>query len=240
MTGQRSLADSLQWAGQGTELFARALAGVPVGELGAATDLPGWSRTHVVGHVAANASALRNLVTWARTGIETPMYSSSDQRAADIEAAASAQEEWLREQFTKTAAQLADDLDALTPAQWQTQIRTAQGRTVTAEEIPWMRSREVMIHAVDLGSGVVMTDLPEGFLLELIAEVVAKRSNGGDNPHVTVVADHHSWSIAGDGEDVVVGGSVADIAAYVIGRPWRALEVEASHISQPPVLPAWL
>lgn len=47
--------------------------------------LPGWSRAHVVAHVARNADALVNLLIWARTGIETPMYASGDQRAREIE-----------------------------------------------------------------------------------------------------------------------------------------------------------
>ena len=36
--------------------------------------LPGWTRAHVLTHIARNADGLVNLVTWARTGEETPMY----------------------------------------------------------------------------------------------------------------------------------------------------------------------
>src|SRR6266545_1394914 len=38
--------------------------------------LPGWTRAHVVTHLARNADAWVNLQTWARTGIEHPMYTS--------------------------------------------------------------------------------------------------------------------------------------------------------------------
>ena len=48
--------------------------------------LPGWSRGHVLTHLARNADAMVNLLTWARTGDETPMYPSREQRNADIEA----------------------------------------------------------------------------------------------------------------------------------------------------------
>src|SRR5512145_2600597 len=47
---------------------------------------PGWTRAHVLTHVARNADALTNLLTWASTGVETPMYESAEARAADIEA----------------------------------------------------------------------------------------------------------------------------------------------------------
>jgi hypothetical protein len=41
--------------------------------------LPGWTRAHV-GHLARNAEALTRLAHWARTGVETPMYTDGDQR----------------------------------------------------------------------------------------------------------------------------------------------------------------
>ncbi len=42
-------------------------------------------------HVARNADAMINLLTWARTGVPTPAYASDQQRDADIEAGAGAQ-----------------------------------------------------------------------------------------------------------------------------------------------------
>jgi maleylpyruvate isomerase len=43
-------------------------------------------------------------------------------------------------------------------------VITAQGLTRSASEIPWMRDREVFIHAVDLGAVTAFADLPAGFL----------------------------------------------------------------------------
>jgi len=50
--------------------------------------LPGWSRGHVLTHIARNADGLANLLRWAGTGRETPMYASAASRSADIEAGA--------------------------------------------------------------------------------------------------------------------------------------------------------
>src|SRR5256885_15091039 len=50
--------------------------------------LPGWTRGHVLTHVARNGDGLGNLLRWARTGTETPMYASREARRADIEAGA--------------------------------------------------------------------------------------------------------------------------------------------------------
>src|SRR5262245_1123799 len=46
--------------------------------------LPGWTRGHVLTHIARNADGLANLLGWARTGRETPMYASADSRRADL------------------------------------------------------------------------------------------------------------------------------------------------------------
>lgn len=59
---------------------------------------------------------------------------------------------------------------------WQAEVVTAQGRAVPAAETPWMRSREMLVHAVDLGTGLAFADLPDAFLAALradIADVVA-------------------------------------------------------------------
>src|ERR687890_258736 len=48
--------------------------------------LPGWTRGHVLAHLARNADALINLTVWARTGVPTPMYPSREVRSATIEA----------------------------------------------------------------------------------------------------------------------------------------------------------
>ena len=50
--------------------------------------LPGWTRGHVLTHLARNADALVGLVDGALTGVAAPMYPSVEARAADIEAGA--------------------------------------------------------------------------------------------------------------------------------------------------------
>ena len=73
---------------EGTTIFHAALDGLSDQALAAPTALAGWNGTHVVAHVAANADALVHLADRARTGVETPMYSSPGKRNADIETGA--------------------------------------------------------------------------------------------------------------------------------------------------------
>ena len=81
----RTLKESLAWSAEGTELCRKAIASLEEPAYAAPTLLAGWSRRHLVAHLAANAEAIGRLVSWARTGLETRMYSSPGQREADIE-----------------------------------------------------------------------------------------------------------------------------------------------------------
>lgn len=192
----RSLAEARRWMAEGTKLVLEAVVGLAEQEYDAPTLLPDWSRRQLVAHLAANADAVGNLVHWAATGEETPMYASPQERAAGIERGLSMTgaelDAWLR----RSADHLATSMDALTEAQWATRVVTAQGRTVSATETPWMRAREVCVHAVDLDRGVSFHDLPEDFLTALIEDIRTKR-----------------------GEVPSVDGPLAEQAAWLAGRP---------------------
>ncbi|MEU0834075.1 maleylpyruvate isomerase N-terminal domain-containing protein [Streptomyces sp. NPDC005969] len=193
----RTFADARAWARTGTELMLDAVAGLDETGFAAPSVLPEWTRGHLVAHIAANADALCNLVHWAATGEETPMYASAEERAAGIAKGPTLSADELRSWLTGSAHRLAQGLDGLTDEQWQHKVVTAQGRTVPATELPWMRAREVCVHAVDLGTDVVtFADLPKGFLTALVAEISAKRG-------LTELPD----------------GPLPEVTAWLAGRP---------------------
>ncbi len=195
----RDLATTLRFVAAGTRLCAHAIDGLDERTFGMPTALPGWTRKHLVAHLAGNAEALLRLLHWAGTGERTPMYTSPEQRNADIEAGARRSAAALTQWFTASSAELEAALTTLPEDAWTTEVVTAQGRTVPASEVPWMRSREVLVHAVDLGTGVSFADLPEAFLETLQAEIRAKRTAAGEQ-------------IPG------LAGSLADVTAYLAGR----------------------
>jgi maleylpyruvate isomerase len=211
----RDLDDALRWTAEGTKLCADALAGL---DLDHPSRLPGWTRRHLVAHLAANADALGNLVRWAATGTETPMYSSPDQRAHDIAVGALRSPEDLTRWLACASAALGDSMAALTADQWSATVRTAQGRVVPAREIPWLRAREVMVHAVDLDAELSFEDLPSAFLEALVVDVLVKR-----------------------GPDADVAGPLAGRAAYLTGRADAATAgVSALDGGPAPELGPWL
>ncbi|MET8354172.1 MULTISPECIES: maleylpyruvate isomerase family mycothiol-dependent enzyme [unclassified Micromonospora] len=168
------------WMDQGTRLFLSAVDGLSDDQFNGLTALPGWTRAHVVAHVHFNAEALRRLTRWARTGEEVRMYADPVQRADEIEGGALLPPAQLRELVHTSALALAADLDSLSHSSWSNEVVTAQGRTVPATEIPWMRTREVTVHAVDLRAGVGFADLPDDLNAMLAIDVVKKRSSSGE------------------------------------------------------------
>ncbi|MEU6099952.1 maleylpyruvate isomerase N-terminal domain-containing protein [Streptomyces flaveolus] len=192
----RTAADAREWARTGTELLLDAVAGLDEAGFRAPCVLPGWTRGHLVAHVAANADALGNLVHWAATGERTPMYASPEERAVGIAKGPALSAGELRSWPAASARRLTEGLGRLTDEQWHREVVTAQGRTVPATEIPWMRAREVCVHAVDLGTGITFADLPSGFLTALSDEIRAKRG-------LTVLPD----------------GPLPEVAAWLAGRP---------------------
>ena len=240
----RTLSDARRWVDQGTKLVADALAGLGEEDLAAPSSLPDWSRKHLLAHLAANAEAVGNLVHWAATGERTPMYSSPEQRNADIESGSRLAGSELVAWFGRSASALATAMDSLSSEAWEAEVVTAQGRTVPASETPWMRAREVMVHAVDLATGVTFDRLPSDFLVALCDDIVGKRSAAAGSPSagpalaVDSTATASRWDVAGVGEPVLVEGTLAAVSAYLSGRSTTDVTVPAAETV--PELPAWL
>src|SRR5450432_134893 len=79
---QRQLSDQIDAATQRLLGTARVIADP---DLRAPSLLPGWTRAHVLAHLARTADAMRNLLIGARTGQDRHAYVSAEAREADIE-----------------------------------------------------------------------------------------------------------------------------------------------------------
>ncbi|MBO0848980.1 MAG: maleylpyruvate isomerase family mycothiol-dependent enzyme [Pseudonocardia sp.] len=238
-----ALADALRWMREGTTIFVGAVDRLSDDELRAPSALPGWTRAHVVGHIARNAEALGRLATWARTGVETPMYTSREQRDADIEASALLPVSRLRVELVDTALALATAFDTMSQADWQAAVRSAQGREIPASQVPWLRVREVWLHAVDLDSGTRVRDLPEGMLDALLDDVCGAMSGRPECPAAVLEPtdrDDRSWRLgpSDDATAVTVRGGAAELAGWLVGRCGGA-SLRASE-GAVPEMPRWL
>ena len=237
---RRTLDQTLAWTRVGTDLVLGQLTALSARQWDEPSLLPGWRRRELAAHLAANADAIGNLVHWAATGVETPMYASPQARAEGIADGARRSPEELIGWTRASAEALAAAMTALTAAAWSHPVLTAQGRTVPASETPWMRAREVLVHAVDLGCGVGFSGLPADFLLALGDDVCGKRglnwTANADTLHGSP-ANLEVPSGAGDSSERI-HGPLADVAAYLTGRPHGEL---ATASGDPlPDLPPWL
>jgi maleylpyruvate isomerase len=216
--------------------LVRTVDSLDTGELGGPSLLPGWSRAHVVAHLALNAEGLAGVLDAAARGEQQPMYASPESRDADIEELANAEVSALRERFMaathlfgRVAAQVADD-------RWKGRFeRTPGGPTFSVATVPLMRLREVEIHHADLGADYTAADWPEAFDVVLI-ESMTRRPY--PRPFRVLARDlARTWDF-GDGEPVAnVTGDAASLAWWLTGRGAGAdLTVDQDRL---PEVPAW-
>ena len=225
---------TLGWWADGERLFGTALGRLTDEEFDGPTLLPGWARRQVLAHVARNADALVNLLTWARTGVETPMYPSPEAREAGIAEAAALPPAELRAEVLAGTERLATAVRGLPEEAWSAEVRTAQGRTVPASEVPWMRCREVWVHAVDLDAGVEFDDLPDELLAALVDDVTGMWQRRGEMPDVVLASGGRTW---GSGS-VRLTGPLPALAGWVTGRAGPdGLSTDGAPV---PAAPAWL
>jgi maleylpyruvate isomerase len=241
-----ALAQSIEWMDPGTARVLECAERLSDAEVLEPSALPGWTRAHVLSHLARNADALVNLLTWARTGVETPMYTSADQRASDIEAGAGRAPAEIRADLRDAVARFDSAVRDLPDAAWSAPIRTRAGRAIDAAEVPWMRVREVWVHVVDLDAGVSFADVPVGLLDALIEDAAASFSARPACPAARLVATDRTtgaaavWTLGSPTDDAPeVSGATSALAAWLLGRDaGRGLAVAPAGAR--PELPPWL
>ncbi len=222
-----------------TDRLLQTVAGLQDADLRAPSLLPGWTRGHVLTHIARNADALGNVVRSAVSGQTIPMYASAQARDDDIEAGAGRSPADLEADIESSAERLlalladvpADRLDVLVP--------TGRGFDLAVHDVPWMRLREVGYHHVDLGSGFAFADLPEEILRRGLQECPPRLAGAAPGAAVSArfaQGDDLALTI-GDGA-VPVHGSAADVLAWLTGRSPGTGLTTAGDVPLPS-LPSW-
>jgi maleylpyruvate isomerase len=219
-----------------TSRYLDALDGLTDEDMRAPSLLPDWSRGHVVTHLARNADGLRNLLVWARTGVETPQYPSWEQREADIASGAGRSVTDLIRDSHEAADRFATEAAQLRAEDWEAPVRTLKSPSpFAARHVLRSRCIEVEVHHADLGSGYTAADWPESFTRMLVERVVKDRSDG---PAMVLLATDTDgrWQV-GAGPGPEVSGSLAALAWWLAGRgDGEGLACSAGEV---PELAAW-
>ncbi|MGH3824310.1 MAG: maleylpyruvate isomerase family mycothiol-dependent enzyme [Pseudonocardiaceae bacterium] len=226
---------ALDWVAQGQALFEQAV--LELDDIGGPSRLPGWTRGHVITHVARNAEGLVRLLTWARTGIETPMYPSMEARAADIEAGAARPLAEQLDDVCRTAAAFAAAASQLSAQHWRTMVRTRHD-AVPALVVPWARAREVWLHLVDLGTGIEIDVVPEDVATALVRDVASWMDTRVSH-RIEVQVSGEEPAVFGPetGSPMPVSGSVQELAGWLTGRSSGNQLIAPEGL---PELPSWL
>jgi len=234
-------ADPLLLAAEVARSDERLLATARELDVSASSLLPGWTQGHVLTHVARNADAMINLLTWARTGVPTPAYADDQQRDADIAAGAQREPAVIRDDVITSSDRLAQVVAAMPERAWSARVTNRQGTSIPATDIPWTRAREMWIHAVDLDVGASFVDIPGPMLAELISDVVAALGLQPNCPTLRLVATDQklSWKLGQDSDPDEVRGPAAGLAAWLVGRS-KGRDLRTVDGNRPPAPPRWL
>lgn len=174
-------------------------------ELAAPSKCDGWTRGHVVAHLAHGADAMANLATWAATGVETPAYASLEQRNADIEASAALPAAELFAKLTEANANLVAAIEKLKDGIAVETISTPFAGDINALSLPARRTTELIIHHDDLGTTWEWHEADPEAILDAIEVCVRRLQANPDSPGLHVVAgEGEEWTI-GDGSYRVEG-----------------------------------
>jgi maleylpyruvate isomerase len=157
---QRQLCDQIDYATQRLLGTARV---IPEPDLREPSLLPGWTRAHVLAHLARNADAMRTLLVGARSGQERSAYASAQEREADIEQGAGRSAKDLAGDLASSAMALRTVMIGLPGEAWQFPVRVPDSGPFPAAGLLTRRLVEVELHHCDLGSGYGPADWPAAF-----------------------------------------------------------------------------
>ncbi|WP_433238803.1 maleylpyruvate isomerase family mycothiol-dependent enzyme [Streptosporangium sp. CA-135522] len=230
--------------------------GLSDADVAAPSRLSGWTRGHLLSHLARNADGLTNLATWAGTGVRTPQYPDRETRERQIEAGAVRPAKEQVADLEESAARLTEAVAAVPAGGWTTMVGGLRPPDYPAWYLLVHRLREVEVHHVDLGAGYECADWPEAFVrrelhdtmvcwpreLGTVSEIVVEEVKDGD--------EHHQvWRGLGSGP--MVQGDAWTLLGWLTGRsPGAGLRVmpEGTGGDRPaaagavplPVPPPWL
>ncbi len=139
-------------------------------DLRAPSLLPGWTRAHVLAHLARSADAMRNLLVGVRSGQQRPAYASAEARQADIEYGAGLRPSELVADLADSAMALRTVARQLPDEGWRVPVRILDSAPFPAAQLLTRRLVEVELHHCDLGAGYTPDDWPPAFAAMQLAE----------------------------------------------------------------------
>jgi maleylpyruvate isomerase len=195
------------------DVLAGIIAKLTEQDVKAPSELPGWTRGHVLAHVAGIANAMARQLDYAARSESIELYDGGfEGRTRAIELAAGHSLSEHRADVDAALDQALRAFGALDAAGWNRPITYRGGVVIDGGLALW---RELVIHTADLGAGLGPETWSRKFC-EHLFDFLAARVPPGDKlvlqplglPPVTL----------GSGRSTVISGMITDIAAWLAGR----------------------
>ncbi|MGW1067929.1 maleylpyruvate isomerase family mycothiol-dependent enzyme [Streptomyces aureus] len=197
--------------------------------------LPGWSRAHVITHLARSADAYRRLLALARNGTEP-----------GPRADAAALDRAVREGAERSAGELVDDLrtgldrllddaHAMPAERWPVLVTALAGWRHPAWFTLQRCRRELETHHVDLNLGYTTTRWPSGYVAWALDDTIASlTARGFPVARIQATDLDRAWTPAPTGPTVTGPGH--SVLAWLAGR---GTDPELSSDAPLPTPPRW-
>ncbi|WP_454810240.1 maleylpyruvate isomerase family mycothiol-dependent enzyme [Paenarthrobacter nitroguajacolicus] len=192
----------------------RLLAKLDDSSVAEPSELPGWTRGHVLAHLAGIANAMARQLAYASRGETGELYDGGmDGRNKAIALAAGHSLAQHTEAVTTALDAAIAAFDALGPEDWQARIAYRDGTVFDGGLALW---RELTIHAADLGLGYGPETWNRPFCEHLIGFLAARVPDS--YKFVLQPTGLPQRTIGSGGTSIAITGMLTDIAAWLAGR----------------------
>jgi maleylpyruvate isomerase len=218
--------------------LTRTVDGLQADDWGADSLLPGWTRAHVVAHLALNGEALAEVIRAEVDHEHVPMYASQEARDTDIEELSQSDPAVLRTRLLGSLTTFVAGVRSVPEEVWGRRFeRTPGGPTFPLDAVPLMRVREIEIHHADLGLDYTADDWPPAFA-EVVVGSMVRRLEPTEAFRVAPLDSPRTWDVGSADEAApVITGPVAHLAWWLTGRTPSA-QVSASS-GELPTIGGW-
>ncbi|MFF7633700.1 maleylpyruvate isomerase family mycothiol-dependent enzyme [Kitasatospora sp. NPDC008050] len=219
--------------------LATSLAALTDDQVRSSSALPGWSRGHVISHLARSIDAYRWLLALARTGVEPGPRPGSAELAHATEAGAGRPAVELATELREQLARLTADAAAMPTDRWQVLVSALAGWRHPAWYTLNRCWRELETHHVDLDLGYRPADWPAAYVTWALDDT-ATALTACSFPLARIEAPDlpRSWTLTPAGPTVTGPGHA--VLAWLSGRATpdaAALGVDGAPLPAPPAWP---
>ena len=221
-----------------TDALLRVVRNLTEAEVRADSQCAGWTRGHVLSHIARNADALNRLLGGAAVGEQWPMYYDRPTRDDEIEAGAHRPIADLEADVEASAQRLLASFAAFPADRLDFLVKHRNGKEFPAGIVPWWRWNEVLLHHADLGLGFDFGSVGP-LAVRGVDESVARHAAKPEAPGLLLTATDadRDWTV-GDGA-LPVSGTAATLFGWLTGRTDGSDLTIGRPGASLPALPAW-